>query len=119
MLFVDDYSRMITVMFLKQKSNAFQMFKWYLARVEKELGKSLKCLKLDRGGEFTSREFEVFYNDKGIKRQTSAPMTPPQNGIVERINRSVIDYARTLMMEKNVALKYWREVLITTVYTLN
>ena len=32
MLFVDDYSRMMTVMFLKQKSDAFQMFKWYLAR---------------------------------------------------------------------------------------
>ena len=35
MLFVDDYSRMMTVMFLKNKSNALQMFKWYLARVEK------------------------------------------------------------------------------------
>ena len=82
------------------------MFKWYLAMVEKETGKSLKCLKLDRGGEFTSREFEVFYNDKGIKRQTSAPRTPPQNGIAERRNKSMIDYVQTLMMEKNVAIKY-------------
>ena len=106
MLFVDDYSRMMTVMFLKQKYDAFQMFKWYLARVEKETGKSLKCLRSDRGGEFTSKEFEVIYNDEGIKRQTSAPRTPPQNGIAERRNRSVIDYAKTLMMENNVALKY-------------
>ena len=52
------------------------MFKWYLARVEKEIGKSLKCLRSDRGGEFTSREFEEFCNDKGIKRQTSTPRTP-------------------------------------------
>ena len=58
MLFVDDYSRMMTVMFLKQKLDAFQMFKWYLARVEKDIGKSLKCLRSDRGGEFTSKEFE-------------------------------------------------------------
>ena len=55
-------------MFLKKKYDAFQMFKWYLARVEKEIGKSLKCLRSDRGGGFTSREFEMFYNDKGIKR---------------------------------------------------
>ena len=68
MFFVDDYSRMMTFMFLKQNSDAFQMFKWYLARVEKETGKSLKCLRSDRGGEFTPREFEVFCNDKGIKR---------------------------------------------------
>ena len=82
------------------------MFKWYLERVEKETGKSLKCLRLDRGGEFTSHEFEMFCNDRGIKRQTFAPKTPPQNGIIERRNRSVMDYARTLMMEKNVALKH-------------
>ena len=31
----------------------------------------------------------------------------------------MIDYARTLMMEKNVALKYWREAISTLVYTLN
>ena len=32
----------------------------------------------------------------------------------------MIDYARTLMMEKNFTLKYWREVVsITTIYTLN
>ena len=42
MIYVDDYSRMMTVMFLKQKFDAFQMFKWYFARVEKEIGKSLK-----------------------------------------------------------------------------
>ena len=44
------------------------MLKWYLARVEKETGKILKCMRYDRGGEFTSNEFEIFYNDKGIKR---------------------------------------------------
>ena len=68
LLFVDDYSRMMTVIFLKQKSVAFQMFKWYLARVEKEIGKSLKCLRSNRGGEFISNEFEMFYIDRGIKR---------------------------------------------------
>ena len=118
-LFVYDYSRMMTVMFLKQKIDVFQIFKWYLARVQKDTGKSLKCLRFDRGGEFTSKEFEEFCNDKGIKRQISAPRTPSQNGIAERMNRLVIDCARTLMMEKNVALKYWREAVSIAVYTLN
>ena len=82
------------------------MFKWYLERVEKEIGKSLKYLRSDRGGEFTSNEFEMFCNDRGIKRHTFAPRTPPQNGIAERRNRYIMDCARTLMMEKNIALKY-------------
>ena len=95
------------------------MLKWYLARVEKEIGKSLKFLRSDRGGEFTSNEFEMLCNDRGIKRHTSTPRTPLQNGIDERRNESIMDCARTLMTEKNVALKYKREVVSTTIYTLN
>ena len=49
----------------------------------------------------------------------SAPRTPPHNSIIERRNRLVIDYARTLIMEKNVALKYQREAISTAAYTLN
>ena len=93
-------------MFLKQKFDAFQMFKWFLTRFEKEIGKSMKCLRSNRGGKFTSNECEMFCNDKGIKRYTFAPRTPPQNGIIERRNRSIMDCARTLLMEKNVALEY-------------
>ena len=33
-LFVDDYSRMMTIMYLREKPEAFEKFKWYLARVE-------------------------------------------------------------------------------------
>ena len=95
------------------------MFKWYLARVEKERGKSLKCLRFDRGGEFTLNEFEIFCNGIGIKRQIFSPRTPSQNGIVERGNMSLMDCARTFMMEKNIAFKYWREAISTSAYNLN
>ena len=56
-LFFDDYSRMMTVMHLREKSKAFEKFKWYLARVEKETGKRLKCLRSDISGKFISNEF--------------------------------------------------------------
>ena len=55
-------------MYLKEKSEAFEKFKWYLARVEKEIGKRLKCLRLDQGDEFISNEFNKFYIERGIKR---------------------------------------------------
>ena len=60
MLFVHDYSRMMTNMFLKENFDAFQMFKWYLPIFEKETNKSMKCLRYNRRGEFTSNEFEMF-----------------------------------------------------------
>lgn len=43
--------------------------------MEKEIGKKLKCLRLDRGGELISNEFNEFCNERGIKRQVSSPGT--------------------------------------------
>lgn len=106
-------------MFLKQKFEAFKFFKWYKAKVEKETRKEIKCLRSNRGGGFISDEFTNFYNQNGIKRQVSTPRTPQQNGIAKRRNRSIIDCARTLMIQKNVAQTYWREAVSTTIYVLN
>ena len=88
---------------------------WSCTKTEK----SLKCLRYDRDSESISNEFNTLCNNRGIERQMSTPRTPPQNGIVERRNRSIMDYERMLMMEKNVSQKYWREYVITAVYTPN
>ena len=58
------------------------------------------------GGEFISHEFNTLYNDRGIKRHMSSLRTPPRNGIPKRRNRSIMDCARTLMIEKSVSKKY-------------
>ena len=107
--FVDEYSRMMIVMYLKEKFEAFEIFKWYLVIVKKETCNILKCLRFEKGREFTSHEFELFCNGRGITRQTSAARTPPQNGVAERRNRSIMVCERILMMEKNVALKYGKK----------
>ena len=64
-LFVDNYSRMMILIYLKERYKDFQKFKWYLVRVEKEIGKKLKFLSSNRGGEFISN---VFYIERGTKR---------------------------------------------------
>jgi hypothetical protein len=67
MLFVDDYTRMTTACFLKNKSEAFENFKIY-----NEMDSKIKCLRSDNGGYFTSKEFMDYGNNNGIKRQFSS-----------------------------------------------
>jgi transposase InsO family protein len=76
MLLVDDYTIMITVCFLKNKSKAFENFKIYKEMVEKEMDPRIKFLRSDNGREFTSKEFMAYYNNHGIKRQFSISRTP-------------------------------------------
>lgn len=102
MLIIDDYSRMCWVTFLREKSKAFGKFKLFKVMVENETDKKNKCLRSDQGGEFTSKEFNTFYEVNGIRRQLLAPWTPQQNGVVERKNRTILDAARSMISEENL-----------------
>lgn len=54
--------------------------------VERETGKKLKCLRIDNGGEYTSKEFEAYYATRGIWHEKIVPGTSQHNSIAERMN---------------------------------
>ena len=89
MLIIDDFTRLTWVVFLKYKSEALQKFKIFKALVENQTRCKLKCIKSNRGGEFTDYDFAELCNECGIKQQFTIAGTPPHNGVAERQNRSV------------------------------
>lgn len=117
--FIDDFSRKAWVYFLAYKSDAFYTFKQFKNNVEKECGLPIKCLRTDRGGEFTSSDFNDFCKENGIKRQLTTAYTPQQNGVAERKNRTVMNMVRSLLVEKNVPKNFWPEAVSWTFYLLN
>jgi transposase InsO family protein len=102
MLFIDDFSRLTWVSFLREKSIAFEKFKKIKALAENQKGRKLKEICSDMGGEFMSRYFKQFCDRHGIKREYIIPGTPQQNGVVERQNRSIQHMARDMMSERDL-----------------
>ena len=74
--FIDDFSRMCWVYFLKNKYDTFNVFKNFKALVELQSGYSLKKLRRDKGGEHTSHEFQDFYISMGMERQLTIAYSP-------------------------------------------
>ena len=68
MILVDDFYGMMCLGFLKEKSKAFEKFKIFKNKVENESRFKIESLRSNRGGEFTSREFNIYYEENGIKR---------------------------------------------------
>ena len=89
-LFVDDFSRMTWVYFLKQKSKEFEKFKKKFELIKNEVKENIGTLRIDNGGEFTSNELKIYCIDNGIKRHFTNVYTPQKNGVVERINRNLL-----------------------------
>ena len=65
--------------------------------METQTGKKIKCLCCDNGGEYVSKPFQDFYDLKGIKRELTAPYNPPQNGVAERMNRTIQEKVRSML----------------------
>lgn len=121
LLLTDDFSRYSWVYFLqkKKKSEVFQHFKQFKQLMETQLSRPLKVLRTDRGGEFTSCEFESFCKLGGVLHQLTAPRTPQQNGVAKHRNRTITEMARTMMKEKRLPSKYWAEAIAASVYIVN
>ena len=76
MVFFDNFTRMMWVAFLKEEYEAFEKLKIFKNRVENESSVKIKCLRSNRGGEFTSREFNIFCEENGIKRHIFTHIIP-------------------------------------------
>ncbi|KAI5348232.1 hypothetical protein L3X38_001119 [Prunus dulcis] len=119
MLLIDDFTRMIWVYFLRYKSGALNCFRKFKSMVELQSDYKVKCVRSDRGGEFTSSEFNKLCEDARIQRQFSMAYTPQQNGVVERKNRTVVEMAKAMLHEKELPYYLWAEAVHTAVYILN
>jgi hypothetical protein len=74
--FIDDYSRMTWVYFIRSKSETFSRFKEFKAMKEKQSGHYVKVLKSDGGGEYDSKSFTQYCKEQGIRRQFTCRYTP-------------------------------------------
>ena len=118
-LLVDGFTRMSWVCLLKKKYEAFECFKIFRELVENEVKHKIKCLRSDNGGEFTSKEFNLYCEEHDIKRQFSTARTPQKNGVAERKNKTVMEMARTMLNDSQLSDKFWGQVVHTSIHILN
>jgi transposase InsO family protein len=102
--FIDDGTRKTLVYCIRQKSDVFDTFKKWKALVENEIGKSLKCLRSDNGGEYCNKEFDDYFSYHGIRREKTVLRTPQENGVSERMNRTIMERARSMRLYASLPL---------------
>ncbi|KAH9752597.1 hypothetical protein KPL71_014753 [Citrus sinensis] len=90
--FIDDYSRRCWVYPIKKKSDVFPVFKEYKARVELEFG---------------------------IQRQFTVAYTPQQNGVAERMNRTLTERIRAMLRIAGLPNSFWAEAAKIACYIVN
>ncbi|OWZ20504.1 Rve-domain-containing hypothetical protein [Phytophthora megakarya] len=87
LVFMDDYSRYIVTYFLNKK---------------KPMGGVHTCLCSDNGTEFVNKSLDKICQQYGIIHQNTAPYSPQQNGVAERMNRTIMEKARSMLHYSDV-----------------
>ncbi|CAJ2642413.1 unnamed protein product [Trifolium pratense] len=116
---IDDYSRRVWVYIIKNKSDTFEKFKEWHTLIENQTGSKLKLLRTDNGLEFVSEQFNEFCRKLGIKRHKTVAYTPQQNGLAERMNRTLLERVRCMLLGAGLPKSFWGEAVNTAAYLIN
>ncbi|RDX71499.1 hypothetical protein CR513_49143, partial [Mucuna pruriens] len=87
-------------------SKRSQVYFHYPRRLELEIGKRIKCLRTNNEVEYVDGDFLAFCKQEGIVRQFSVPHTPQQNGVAERMNRTLLERTRAMLQTAGVAKSF-------------
>ena len=110
--FIDDYSKWTVVYFMRRKSEVLACFKMFKTLAEKHTNAAIgnlnvqeyhsdgiidanelavKVLRSDNGGEYLGNDFKNYLSENGIHHQLTVAYTPQQNGVAERMNRTLTE----------------------------
>ncbi|KAH9705459.1 hypothetical protein KPL70_011882 [Citrus sinensis] len=119
LIFIDDFSRMVWVYALKSKDEVLEKFKRWKVLVENQTNLKVKVLRTDNGLEYCNKLFEDYCAENGILRHKIVTYTPQQNGLIERMNRTLIEKVRCLLIHSKLPKALWAEALNTACYLVN
>ena len=117
--FTDVKTRYTWVYLLKTKDEVFKRFKEWKVMAENIVGRKLKVLRSDNGGEYIGKQFQEFLKSEGVHHELTVPKNHQQNGVAERLNRTPLEMVRTMLVESKLDQRFWAEAVSTATYLRN
>ncbi|GKC04191.1 putative ribonuclease H-like domain-containing protein [Tanacetum coccineum] len=84
------------------KDETSEILKTFITCIENLIDLRMKVIRCDNGTEFKNRVMNEFCEMKGIKREFCVARTPQQNGVAERKNKTLIEAARTMLVDSKL-----------------
>lgn len=117
--FTDEYTHFVQVFTMQNKSEVYDLFVNYEAIVTSQFDQKISNLVCDNAKEYSSHQFQNFCAKQGILIQYSTPYCPQQNGVSERMNRTLMEKARCLLLNSQLDKTFWTAAIQTAAYLLN
>ncbi|KAH9699236.1 Integrase catalytic domain-containing protein [Citrus sinensis] len=117
--FVYDYSRKVWMYLMKNKNEVLGILLKWKKMVETQTGRKVKRFRSDNGGEYKNDLFLQICQDEGIVRHFTVRDTPQQNGVAERMNRTILEKARCMLSNARLDKESWAEAVVYACHLIN
>nr|GFA53639.1 hypothetical protein [Tanacetum cinerariifolium] len=91
----------------------------FIKKTQVNLQLQVQRVRTDNGTKFKNKTLAKFFDEVGITQPFSATRTPKQNGVVERMNRTLVEAARTMLTFANLPSFLFAEAIATACFTQN
>ena len=118
LLMVDDATQHITIEFLKTKDQVVQKIVNYIVTLQSQQ-KTPCTICTDRGTKFVNESIKTWCQAHGIQTQLTALYSPSQNGVAERMNRTLVELARAMITAARLPEFLWEPAITHAVYLRN
>lgn len=119
LLIMDVFLRKSWVILLKNKFETFRNFTEWKTLIENQANKNVKAFRTDNGLELYNEEFDNFCENNGIFRQRTVIYTPQQNGLVEMMNRTLLENVRYKLISFGLPKLFWGEAIKIASYLIS
>jgi transposase InsO family protein len=113
----DDHTRKSWIRVTTDRIEVYTIFQQWQAAIELESGYQLKAVRIDNAPELVKLGEEL--EGSGMRIERTAAYTPSQNGVAERLNRTLITKARALLAGAELPDRLWGEAVHVANYLRN
>ncbi|GAB9477250.1 reverse transcriptase, partial [Globisporangium polare] len=112
-------TRFVKIYPIRKKSDVMAKFIEFCGYMKTQADVSIRVIRSDNGGEYTSNEMKTYCASKSIKQEFTIPHTPQQNGMAERANRTLVEMSRCMLKDSDLDKSFWAEALVTAAFVRN
>src|SRR6266702_1946323 len=118
-MFLDNFSKVAVVIYMKTKDQFKQAFLHYKAWAELQIEKPIKCLHSDCGGKYVNNDLKHILKEVGIEHRLTMPYSPQQDGRTKGFNCIVMEKGTSMLHLAGLSLGFWETAVNTAVHIYN
>ncbi|GLC52651.1 hypothetical protein PLESTB_000653600 [Pleodorina starrii] len=111
--FYDDFTKFSEVRCIEHKSDVPLVVREVLTLWQTQTGDKVRRVHTDRGGEYVNKDLLSVFAKMGVLHEKTAPYSPQQNGAAERLNRTLMDRVRAMLIDSGQPQEMWGEAIRT------